>query len=129
MEESEYDILPIEWIKDAVQCLGALAKALSVAWATAKNREPGNIHKVLPFVVAHTGRRGHPCKEFNPEFLQEAMSAKHSITIEKLAKTLGIHQNTLRTHMKKCNVSKTFDNMSADDLDILVKANLQEQAP
>ncbi|KIJ26382.1 hypothetical protein M422DRAFT_55560 [Sphaerobolus stellatus SS14] len=126
MEESEYDILPVEWIKDAAQCLGALAKGLSVAWAT-------------PFIVAHTGKRGCPRKELNPEFLQEAMSAKHGITIERLAKTLGIHRNTLRTHMKKCNVSKMFDEMSAHDLDILVKASsdfanmwnldIQEQAP
>ncbi|KIJ37158.1 hypothetical protein M422DRAFT_260315 [Sphaerobolus stellatus SS14] len=121
MEESEYDILPVEWIKDAAQCLGALAKGLSVAWATARNSEPGTIHKVQPFIVAHTGKRGRPRKELNLEFLQEAMSAKHGIIIERPAKTLGIHRNTLRTHMKKFNVSKMFDDISAHDLDIVAK--------
>jgi len=68
-----------------------------------------------------TGKRGRPQKHINLEFLREAMSPKRHISLNKLAKLLGMHRNTLRFHLKKNNVHYKFSALSDVDLDILVK--------
>lgn len=59
-------------------------------------RERHTILNVKPITTVHSGKPGPPAKVINMEFLKEAMSAKHNITVKGLAKILGIHRNTLQ---------------------------------
>lgn len=74
-----------------------------------------------PVTVEQTGKRGRPRKHINLEFLEDAMDSKRNISISKLAKSVGVHRNTLRYYLKFHNVDTKFSSVSDKDLDLLVK--------
>lgn len=49
------------------------------------------------------------------------MSPKRRITMQSLAKILGIHRHTLRTYLKHYKVDYKFAALSNHNLDLLVK--------
>lgn len=51
----------------------------------------------------------------------EAMSSKRNITITELAKALGVHKNTLRNEMARLGLSKKFNTISDNNLDLAIK--------
>jgi ribosomal protein S24E len=71
--------------------------------------------------TSHTGRRGRPRKEIRRDILEEALSAKRSITVSSLAKAIGIHRNTLYARIQELGLERKFDDLSDFDLDLLVK--------
>jgi hypothetical protein len=77
--------------------------------------------QIEPITVVRSGKPGRPFKDVNREFLQEAMSAKRSITVKKLALILGIHRNTLHIYMNHNNVTREFHRLSDYDLKLLIK--------
>jgi len=74
-----------------------------------------------PVTVEQTGKRGRPRKHINLGFLEDAMDSKRNISISKLAKSVGVHRNTLRYYLKFHNVDTKFSSVSNEDLDWLVK--------
>ena len=73
-----------------------------------------------PVTIIHTGQRGRPKKQIDPEFLKEAFSDSRQIKFTELADTLGIHRNTLRLYMKRHGIERRYAQLSNADLDILI---------
>jgi phage antirepressor YoqD-like protein len=63
-----------------------------------------NVKEIHPITIIHTGQAGHPPKLPDLEFLEQAMDPKCKISLIKLAKSMGIHQNTLRFYLKEYGV-------------------------
>jgi hypothetical protein len=80
-----------------------------------------HVHHFDPVHVLHTGRPGHPPKIPDLHFLENAMDPKRKITLTKLAKSMGLHRNTLRYYLKEYDVDYSFHNLSDNDLDLLVQ--------
>lgn len=139
MEMNEYDLLPKDWITEAVESLAhrvidlhkvcTMAKQRYVlnSWCYYQNncvcvsREGHNVSQIEPITLKHSGNRGPPRKVVNPLWLHEAISPRRNISLTHLAKILGIHRHTLRNYMKHNNVTREFANLSQHDLDLLVK--------
>jgi hypothetical protein len=83
-------------------------------------RERDEIALLEPVFEEPSGRQGRPEKTVNPDFLKEAMSSKRNITLSALARKLKVHRHTLRKKMKFYGVSRKFEDMSDNDLDLLV---------
>jgi hypothetical protein len=84
-------------------------------------REDTNVQIPQTVTTVHTGKPGHPQKYISPELLREAMSAKHHITVSKLAHLLNVSRPTLILHLRWKKVDHKFSQLSDNDLDILVK--------
>ena len=68
----------------------------------------------------HTGLRGRPKKIVDIDFLKEAMSDSRQIACAELARSLGIHRNTLRLFMHRHGIKCKYSDISDNDLDSLV---------
>jgi len=79
------------------------------------------IGHVKPVEVVRTGHRGPPCKKLNLTLLQAAMAPGRCISVSKLARIIGIHQNTLHFYLKKYKIDYQHTPISDGDLDLLVK--------
>lgn len=73
-----------------------------------------------PVTLLRTNRAGRPKKIINTEFLAEALSNSRLINLTELAKTLGLHRNTLRLYMKAHGIIRRYSELTNADLDILV---------
>ncbi len=49
------------------------------------------------------------------------MSAKRSISLTKLASTLGIHRHTIRRNLKSYGIQRMFSTISDDHLDLVIR--------
>ena len=67
--------------------------------------------------VVHTRRRGRPRKVIDLAYLKEATSASRQIKLTELARTLGVHRNTLRLSMTKYGIKRAYSTMSNAELD------------
>ena len=61
----------------------------------------------------------------NVELLKEAMNPTHRISKVLLAEKLGIHRNTLRAKLNENLINSSFNEMSDEDLDQIVKGYLE----
>jgi hypothetical protein len=86
------------------------------------HREDARIHVPEAISIVKTGRRGPPRKMVDPEFLKIATAPNRRIKISELAKSLGIHRNTLNSYMKEYGVQQRYSTISNNELDELVNA-------
>ena len=63
---------------------------------------------------------GHPSLKFNKEWLANAMSPTHCMSLQTLTLTLNVHQNTLRHHLQINGLMKQFSDITDVELDVLV---------
>ncbi|KAH0835632.1 hypothetical protein J3R83DRAFT_9381, partial [Lanmaoa asiatica] len=64
--------------------------------------------------------RGRPRLQFDLEWLADAMSSSRRIPLQTLARTLGIHRNTLRHHLQMNGLSRKYADISDEELDVLI---------
>lgn len=81
------------------------------------SRERNDIEFLEPVIDEPAKNAGRPSKKVNVPYLTEAMSSKRHIPISTLARTLGIHRNTLSKQVKWHGLSKRFDDLSDEELD------------
>ena len=79
-----------------------------------------------PVSEGASGRPGRPIKTINPEVLRDALSGDRRISIVALAKVLGVHRNTLRRKVRELDIATSFDIISDEDLDELVRSYRQQ---
>ena len=63
---------------------------------------------------------GRPTFEFDQEWLANAILPTRRLSLQKLARTLGVHRNTLRRHLQINGLVKRFSDITNADIDILV---------
>jgi hypothetical protein len=85
-----------------------------------------NITILTPVVTNHTGMRGRPRKNVDPNVLHEAFKANRRIPKTVLANVLGIDRNTLNTRLKELNIDSGFSDISDPELDAHVQEYWQE---
>jgi hypothetical protein len=76
----------------------------------------------------YTGGRGRPCKIIDLSFLQEATAPRRLIRLNELARSLGIHKNTLRGYMKRHGIERKYATLSNGELDDFVR-DFKRQRP
>ena len=81
-----------------------------------------NLLRSLPVHTIRNGRRGRPAIVIDPVWLKDATSSHRRIPLTTLAKTLGIHRNTLHNHMRRAKIHRRFSSISDADLDKLLRA-------
>ena len=64
------------------------------------SRVQEKITEVKPVGEIWTGRCGRPQKTFDWDWMRDVTSAHCNISMNALAKALGIHHNTLRNHLQ-----------------------------
>lgn len=74
-----------------------------------------------PITVVHTGRRGRPMKVIDKDFLEDATSARRKLSIAAIAKSLKLPTKTVRRNMTRHEIVRAFDDLSDEDLDLLVR--------
>ncbi|KAJ7937858.1 hypothetical protein B0H13DRAFT_1852155 [Mycena leptocephala] len=82
--------------------------------------EESKLRRIVRIRVQRNGR-GRPRKVIEPVWLSKAVSDHCKITLQTLAKALGIHRNTLRNYLKQYGVYKRYSDLSDHDLDILTR--------
>lgn len=85
-----------------------------------------NVTIPAPISIGASGRPGRPKKNIDPAVLHDALSGDRRITVVALAKVLGVHRNTLRTKVKELDITTSFDIVSDNDLDAMVRTYRQE---
>ncbi|KAF8832719.1 hypothetical protein HHX47_DHR1001651 [Lentinula edodes] len=113
--------LSLDWIKAVSQQFGKLLRQLAEAEEAAFGREKTGVFHTEPVFLAKTGKRGRPRKLIAPRLLQEATNGARRVTLTKLASCLGIHRQTLRTHLKENSIDYRFCPITNADLDKLTK--------
>ena len=70
----------------------------------------GNLIHIIPVISEPSGRyrAGRPCLKFDTTWLADVVSPSRHIPKQTLARTLGVHQNTLHRHMKMNGISKEY---------------------
>jgi len=86
------------------------------------HREDARVHIPEVISTAKTGRRGRPRKVVDPEFLKIATAPNRQINVSELAKSLGIHWNSLTSYMKAHGVQQRYSTINNNELGDLVKA-------
>lgn len=74
-----------------------------------------------------TGRPGRPRKVIDPEYLREAFQPNRRISVTRLAKALNVHRNTVTYYMKACGINSKFSDISAEDIDDLIRKYRQRR--
>ena len=67
-------------------------------------------------------RRGRPRKVINEAYLREAAHPSRNISKTQLARTLGVHRNTIKNKMDEFGICSKYSSIEDADLDTLVKA-------
>ena len=78
------------------------------------------VSKIEAIVVERSGGRGRPKKVILEAFLREAFRPGQNISIQKVAYSLGVHQNTVKGYMRKYETERqpfsTILNLSLNEL-------------
>lgn len=64
--------------------------------------------------------RGRPSLDFDRAWLADALSSSRRIPLQTLARTVGVHRNTLRRHLQIHGLEKRFSDITDAEIDILV---------
>ncbi|KAI9455181.1 hypothetical protein HD554DRAFT_2148582 [Boletus coccyginus] len=116
------EVEDMEWAEESAHRLGELFCALSDAALTAAGHDnQAEIVRVTPFKLRYHHSRGRPAIEFDQEWLANAISPTHRLSLQTLARTLGVHRNTLRQHLQINGLVKHFSDITDAELDILVR--------
>jgi hypothetical protein len=75
----------------------------------------------------YTGRRGHPRKVIDSEFLHGALAPSRRLRLSQLAHDLGITTKTLVARLKDEDIFYKFSTISDQELDEIVYAYQQEK--
>jgi len=86
------------------------------------------VTQVIPVGEIQTGHRGQPRKTFDWDWMKDATSACCNISINALAKALGIHRNTLRNHLQTHGIYRNFSAITEPEIDMLIR-HLKEKKP
>jgi len=76
---------------------------------------------VIPVGEIQTGHRGQPWKTFDWDWMKDATSAHRNISMNALSKALGIHQNTLRNHLRMHGIYQNFSAITEPEIDTLIR--------
>ncbi|KAF4597019.1 hypothetical protein EYR40_007469 [Pleurotus pulmonarius] len=104
-------------MKDAFETLFV---QLEDAKQTSSGTDTSNIRYINPTTVEHTGKRGRPRKVIDPNFMVEATRPSRNLTLTTLAKSLGVHRNTVQSYLKEYGISRKFSDVPDGDLDTLI---------
>ncbi|KAG5220185.1 Integrase catalytic domain-containing protein [Salix suchowensis] len=116
-----YGLSP-EWLRTVKDAFETLSAQLEDAKRTSSGTDTTNIGYINPITVEHTGKRGRPRKVIDPNFILEATQPSRNITLMTLAKSLGVHRNTIQSYLKQYGFSRKFSDVSDGDLDTLVRS-------
>ncbi|KAG8923025.1 hypothetical protein FRC02_011448 [Tulasnella sp. 418] len=119
--------LPEDWIHECTLSLALLREDLLKLANGATACDGEGVHHYQPFTTIHSGKPGRPRKVFDLQFLKETFSDHRNISINRLAKELKVHPNTLASYMKLYGVSRSFSQISDHELDQLIKDYRQER--
>ena len=143
MDSAASESLPMEWIENIANEFTALLALIDEAWLTLKDeyvesiiaqfnlslrisRSDTNINTPQHIYTTHTGKRGQPKKHVDPKVLHNAFQKGRRIPTTVLASILGIDRKTLRVRMQEMDIDSSFDKISDEDLDTLVRQYHQE---
>ncbi|KAK7023060.1 hypothetical protein R3P38DRAFT_3317322 [Favolaschia claudopus] len=126
-EHSDETPVAISWLHSAAELLGNVVYALRRAKALAQGREDTKIEFPVLVQDIRTGKRGRPPKAMNLAFVAEALRPERQIKLTELADLLNCHRTTLWRHMKKHGLSRTYADLSNNELDELVKGFKREK--
>ncbi|KAJ8519785.1 hypothetical protein ONZ45_g3290 [Pleurotus djamor] len=113
-----------EWLVAAATALAGLILHLDHASSTTR-REENHVIVPEPLQRIHTGNPGRPSTQINATFLADAMKADRNISKSKLAAMLGISRPTLNKQLRARGLHRQFNDITNDDLDLLVKTYRQ----
>jgi hypothetical protein len=69
----------------------------------------------------YTGRAGRPRKVIGMEYLQGATSSRHQMSNSVIARTIGVHRNTVRARKKEAGIPDRYTDISDSNLDHLIR--------
>jgi len=75
----------------------------------------------MPVSINQIARPGRPRKEVDPHVIRDALSSGRHISLTQLGRILGLHRNTVRAKMKELGVNASFDQISNDELDEIIR--------
>ncbi|KAG8941941.1 hypothetical protein FRC03_003832 [Tulasnella sp. 419] len=119
--------LPEDWIHECTLLLILSREDLLQLAKGATASDGSKVHHYQPFTTIYSGKPGRPRKVIDLQFLKETFADHCNISINRLAKELKVHPNTLASYMKLYGVSRSFSQISKQDLDQLIKDYRQEQ--
>ncbi|KAG8943831.1 hypothetical protein FRC04_002454 [Tulasnella sp. 424] len=117
-----------EWVQSALDVMQDLINRLRNAADQSARREDHHIGSIQPILIVRTGRRGRPRKAIDPEYLRQAFKPYRRINITRLAKALDVDRKTLKGYMDLYGISKSFSEISSEDIDALIR-NYKLQQP
>lgn len=71
--------------------------------------------------MVHSGKRGRPATIIDPEFLREALSSERNISVNRVARILGLHRHTVVKYMKQYGIKRSISDLSNDELDEILR--------
>ena len=77
---------------------------------------------IHPVTTEQHPQRGRPSKFIDEAYLREAAHPSRKISKTRLARTLGIHRNTLKKELDRLGVHFEYSTIEDTNLDVLVKA-------
>ena len=142
-ESAESESLPPEWIEQLTTEFTTLLELIDEEWMLVKDeyvssimakinlncmvcRSASNVTIPQPIYTTCTGKRGRPKKCVDPQVLHDAFQKGRRIPTTVLASVLGINQMTLKARMQEIDIDTSYDEISDEDLDTLVRQYRQE---
>lgn len=90
-------------------------------------RETLDVTFFQPLTGIHTGEPGRPAIRIDPALLEAVVAPGRSVSLTRLAQVLGVHRHTLRNNLCLNNINYGFDDITDDNLDLLVAAYTLEK--
>jgi AraC-like DNA-binding protein len=83
-----------------------------------------NSKVAIPQVIRteRTGRLGRPRKQIDRDFLRIATAANRHINMSELAECIGVHRNTLASHLKEEGLRPSYSTITDEHLEDIVRA-------
>lgn len=143
-ESAESELIPLEWIEEVATEFTTLLERMEEQWTTAKDeyvvlslmakfnlnskafRSTTNVTIPQHVYTTHTGKCGQPKKRVDPKVLHEAFQKGRRIPTSVLANILGIDRKTLRVQMQEMDIDSSYDEVSNEELDVLIQQYRQE---
>ncbi|KAG1726809.1 uncharacterized protein EDB91DRAFT_1254183 [Suillus paluster] len=126
---ADYQLLH-DWLLACARLVGEAGAMLKDVSRNLHAENVGQSNVIIPELVTldHQGRRGHPRKNINLEFVHEALSNKRHIMLPDLARLLQVSRTTLWKFIRQHGLEKRFTTISDTDLDQLVRT-FKERKP
>ena len=107
-----------------IQSLIANNKKLELTQAC---RELRRLTKPTLVSSVRSGARGRPRKIIDLSWLQNATQSRRRLSLNAIARTLGVHRNTLRPHLNRSRLHRQFSPITDEELENLAREFRQQK--